>query len=144
MALNMDKRFLKILSNEEPGSFVYKDELVSAFMDIEPINPGHVLVVPNKLVANLAELDEETGARLFNVARKIAAAIRASDIRCDGVNLFLADGEAAGQEVFHLHLHVVPRVKGDGFQLQFPKTGGVNSSREELDRIAKLILKGPP
>ncbi|MBX7143679.1 MAG: HIT family protein [Oligoflexia bacterium] len=131
--------FSKIISGEAEASFVYRDNLVSAFMDIEPINPGHVLVVPNKVVSSVSELDDETAARIFVVARRIASAIRESEIPCEGINFFLADGEVAGQEVFHLHLHIVPRLRDDGFQLKFPDTGHFNTDRTELNRIAGLI-----
>jgi len=89
----------EILSGTPPASFVYRDKLVSAFMDIQPINPGHVLVVPNKPVENLNDLDEKTAGHLFVVASRIAEAIRNTDLKCEGVNMFLADGEATGQEV---------------------------------------------
>lgn len=137
----MNAIFSDILSGEAEGSFVYRDNLVSAFMDIEPVNRGHVLVVPNKPGASISDLDDETAARIFNVAKRIATAIRQSDLPCDGINFYLADGEAAGQEVFHVHLHVVPRVKGDGFQLKFPGTGQFKTPRSELDSVANLITK---
>ena len=107
--------FSKILSGEVEGSFVYRDDLVSAFLDIQPINPGHTLIVPNKEIASLNELDETTAGRMFNVGREIGEAIRNSGLKCEGINLLLSDGEAAGQEVPHVHLHVVPRFSGDGF-----------------------------
>ena len=88
-------------------------------MDIFPVNPGHVLVIPTSHSAFLAELDPEAGAELFRVAQRVAAALRRSDPRCEGVNLFLADGEAAGQEIFHVHLHVIPRQRGDGSGFRF-------------------------
>lgn len=84
-------------------------------MDIHPINAGHVLVVPLSHAAQLSALEPSTAGHVMIAAQKIAAALRASPIRCEGVNLLLADGEAAGQEVFHVHLHVVPRYPGDGF-----------------------------
>ncbi|HLA63452.1 MAG TPA: HIT domain-containing protein, partial [Rhodothermales bacterium] len=95
-----DTVFARILRGEAPATFVHRDDRVSAFMDIQPVNPGHVLVVPNEPVASLAELDPETGAHLFRVAQRVAAALRASGLPCEGVNFFLADGAAAMQEVF--------------------------------------------
>ncbi len=77
-------------------------------MDIQPINPGHVLVIPNSHVTYLADLDEGVGSELFSVAQRITAALRTSGLRCEGVNLFLADGEAAGQEIFHAKQVPVP------------------------------------
>jgi diadenosine tetraphosphate (Ap4A) HIT family hydrolase len=78
-----------------------------------------VLVVPNVHAAGLTELPAETAAHLMRVAQRVAAALRASGLRCEGVNLFLADGAAAMQEIFHAHLHVFPRYRGDGFGLRF-------------------------
>ena len=75
-------------------------------MDIQPVNPGHLLVVPNVHGMYLADVEPDVGARMFIVAQRLAAAIRASGVRCEGVNFFLADGVAAGQEIFHAHLHV--------------------------------------
>jgi histidine triad (HIT) family protein len=75
---------------------------------------------------------------VFRVGQSIAAALRASGLRCEGVNLFLADGEAAGQEVFHIHLHVVARYVGDGFELRVPPGHGVRP-RAELDSAAARI-----
>ena len=132
-----DCLFCRILAGIEPASFVYRDDLCSAFMDILPINTGHVLVIPNRHAANLAELNPEDGAHLFRVAQRIAAALRMTDMRCEGVNLFLADGVAAGQEVFHVHLHVLPRFAHDGFGFRRGSPG--SSSRSELDTIADQL-----
>ena len=131
--------FCEILKGSEEASFVYKDEFVSAFMDIQPVNRGHLLVVPNRHAPFLADLDAETGARLFQVAQRMAAAIRSSDLRCEGINLFLADGEAAMQEVFHVHLHVFPRVVGDGFGLVFGEDYFMLPDRTELEMAAASI-----
>lgn len=135
----LDTTFTRILQGEAPATFVYRDDRVSAFLDIQPVNPGHVLVVPNEPVRSLAELDEDTGAHLFKVAMRIAEAIRKTSLRCEGVNLFLADGESAGQEVFHVHLHVIPRFKGDGFGLRFPQGYSDPRAREELEEVGMKI-----
>ena len=129
--------FAEILDGNRPASFVYRDELVSAFMDIAPINPGHVLVVPNAPAKSLAELDPKTGGRMFEVAQRVGAAIRASDIPSDGINLLLADGVAAGQEIAHVHLHVIPRTVDDSVRMQAPDRGP--AERPVLDRAAQTI-----
>jgi histidine triad (HIT) family protein len=108
-------------------------------MDIQPANPGHVLIVPNRHATYLADLDEESGAHMFRVAQRVAQALRHSGIRCEGVNLFLADGEAAGQEVFHVHLHVFPRFRGDGFGLRFGPHYPERPARAELDALAEKV-----
>jgi histidine triad (HIT) family protein len=131
--------FERIVAGLERASFVYVDNMVVAFMDVRPVNRGHVLVIPRKVMRNLAELDDDTAARMFNVARRIAAAIRRTDIRCEGVNLFLADGEAAGQEVFHVHLHVVPRYARDGFGHRYGPDYGKPVARDDLDAAAAAI-----
>ncbi len=130
--------FNKILKGELPAAFVYRDDDVSAFMDLRPITPGHVLVVPNQHALNLEELPPDTGAKIFKVAMKIAEALRESSHRCEGVNLLLADGVAAGQSVGHLHLHVVPRYAGDGFAWNLPEDYGPKT-QETLSASAKRI-----
>ena len=131
--------FCDIIKRSAPASFVFADDVCSAFMDIRPVNAGHVLVVPNQHASCLAELPRSSGAAMFNVAQRIAEALRASTVRCEGVNLFLADGEAACQEVFHVHLHVIPRYWGDGFRLVFPPGYQDLPARDELDTIAASI-----
>ncbi len=133
--------FCRIIAAEVPASVVYRDEDVMAFMDNRPVNPGHLLVIPTIHAAGLAHLPETVGQRTWVVARRLAAAQRRSDLRCEGVNLFVADGAAAGQDVFHVHIHVLPRFAGDGLQL----TGFAYDqrpappARAELERAAEAI-----
>jgi histidine triad (HIT) family protein len=129
--------FCAIVAGTAPASVVYQDNLVLAFLDIAPVNPGHLLVIPKAHAASLADLDENTGAHLFQISMRMAQALRQSGVRCEGVNLFLADGEAAFQEVFHVHLHVLPRFKGDPFKIDADWT--IRPPREELDSIAAKI-----
>lgn len=131
--------FCGIVSGRLPASIVYQDDRCAAFMDTSPINPGHLLVVPKRHVASLAELDEGTGAQVFRVAHRLAGALRRSGVKCEGVNFHLADDQAAGQEVFHTHLHVFPRYRGDGFGLRFAPTYPTRPDRAELDRVAQEI-----
>ena len=131
--------FCDLQAGRGPVSVVYEDVSVFAFMDIQPVNPGHVLVIPRRHAANLAELDPADAARLLPAGQKVAAALRASGMRCEGVNLFLADGEAAGQEVFHVHLHVFPRWDGDGFGLRFGPNYRILPPRGELNETAARL-----
>jgi histidine triad (HIT) family protein len=131
--------FCEILAGRLPASVVLRDGICTAFMDIQPINAGHVLVVPEDHVSCLADLPESMGAHMFRTARKIAAALYESGLDCEGVNLFLADGEAAGQEVFHVHLHIFPRFAGDGFGLRFGPGYTERPDREDLEDAAKRI-----
>ena len=133
--------FCAIARGEIPASIVGRTDTALAMMDIQPINPGHVLVIPNAHATDLAELDAKAGGEIFQLAMRVADGLRHSGLRCEGVNLHLADGTVAGQEVFHVHLHVIPRFEGDGFGLRFPSGYGQHPAREELARIA-VSIKG--
>ena len=136
--------FCRIIKGEIGATFVYRDQWVSAFMDIQPINPGHVLVIPNTHATLLADLEAGMGEKIFQTARQVAAALRLSGLPCEGVNLTLADGEAAGQEVGHVHLHVIPRTKLDGFGFKFGPNYGNKPSREELEKVAEKVKRCLP
>jgi len=131
--------FCDIVAGRAPASLVYRDDCVCAFLDIRPINPGHLLVIPLRHSAGLADLDPATGGRLFEVGQRLAAALRTSGVRCEGIDFFLADGEAAGQEVFHVHLHVVPRYAGDGFGLRYAPGFGAIAERAKLEPLAAAL-----
>lgn len=133
--------FADIVSGRAPASRVYEDDDVVAFMDIRPWTPGHLLVIPRTPARSLAELDPAVGGRLFQVGQLLAAALRDSEVNCDGVNFFLADGITAGQEIFHVHLHVIPRTPGDGFGLRGKP---VHARREDLDYLAGSIRRALP
>jgi histidine triad (HIT) family protein len=133
--------FCKIVNGIEPASIVYSDDKVMAFMDICPINLGHVLVIPKVHAAYMSELDGEIGAHLFKITMRISEAVRKSGVRCEGINLFVADGEDASQDVFHFHLHIIPRFKGDGFDLKFGPNNLLRPSRKKLNKIANDIRK---
>ncbi|BAZ37688.1 putative Hit-like protein involved in cell-cycle regulation [Calothrix sp. NIES-4101] len=134
-----DSIFSKIIRGDAPGSFIYRDETVSVFLDVEGLNPGHCLVVPNQPATCLAELNPETGKHIFLIAHRIANLYRTGAVacvKCEGVNLWLSDGEVAGQEVFHVHLHVVPRFAGDSLTITYDAELWDESRRSQLDEIA--------
>ena len=131
--------FCEIVAGRSPSYTLYRDGICAAFLDIQPINPGHMLIVPNSHAALLADLDEDSGAHLFRMAQRLAQALRRSGVRCEGVNLLLADGEAAGQEVFHTHLHVLPRYHGDGFGFRFGPNYEAKPARADLERVAEQV-----
>jgi methylmalonyl-CoA epimerase len=141
-ARDADCVFCRILDGALPGSVVYRDAACTALMDIQPVNPGHVLVIPNAHAPDLAALDPATGAHLFEIGRRIALALPRSGVRCEGVNFFLANGEAAGQEVSHVHLHVFPRFEGDGFRLKHGPDYNRKPAREALDVVAEGLRRG--
>ena len=129
--------FCQIIEGKVPASVVHRDDVVMAFMDIRPVNTGHVLVVPLRHFAEMSDMDEETGMRLFQVTMRVQKAVRASGVRCEGINLFLADGEAAFQEVFHVHMHIIPRFRGDSFKIKADWSR--QPSRADLDDVAGKI-----
>ena len=131
--------FCKIVAGDAPASFLHRDDLVCAFMDLQPVTPGHLLVIPNAHGAYMSDIDEETAAQIMRVAKRLNAAVRASGLRCEGVNFFVADGEAAMQDVFHVHLHVIPRFAGDQFGLRLPPGYPQQAARSELDANADRI-----
>jgi len=134
--------FCQILQGDAPASFVYRDDQCSAFLDIQPVNPGHLLVIPNTHAPYLADLDPDGAGHIMRVAHRLAEALRRSGLRCEGVNLLLADGEVAMQEVFHVHLHIVPRISGDGFGFRFGPSYGTQPPRSELDVVARKVRDG--
>jgi histidine triad (HIT) family protein len=139
----LDCVFCQIIAGDLEASVVHEDERTLAFLDIQPLTPGHLLVVPRQHATSLAELDPRDGAELFRIAQGAAAAVRQSGLRCEGVNFFLADGAAAGQDVFHVHLHVFARFAGDGFGLQLPPHYAIRP-REELDAAATALRQAWP
>ncbi|MGB7817141.1 MAG: HIT family protein [Ornithinibacter sp.] len=128
--------FCAIAAREVEASVVYEDETVVAFMDLNPVTPGHLLVAPRQHAVGLDDLDMSTGARVWSIAHVMGRALRRSGLRCEGVNLFVADGEAAFQEIFHFHLHVFPRYAGDGFTIDARWT---RRERSLLDAEAEAI-----
>jgi len=136
----MDCVICQLVNEEIEVTKVYEDNLVIAVMDIQPINPGHLFISPKKHIEFISELNEELGAHIFKVAMELANALRKSGLKCEGVNVLLADGEVAGQEIPHVHLHVIPRVRGDGFGLKFDKSYFELPKRKELEQAARLIM----
>ena len=132
--------FCRIVAGELPASVVYEDEYTMAFLDIQPITPGHVLVVPKNHVDSIINVSMEDAAHIMRSSQIVDRALRESELKCEGVNMFLADGKAAGQEVDHVHMHVFPRYPGDGFEMRDPGLGK-QASREQLHTDAEKIRK---
>ena len=129
----------RLISGQLERSVVYEDAQVVAFMDHQPVNPGHVLVVPRHHAVLLDQLDENLSLEVYRVAHRMTRALRRSGLRCEGVNLFLADGEAAFQEVPHVHMHVFPRYHGDSFRID---ADWRLWDRTELDTAAARLQAG--
>lgn len=129
--------FCDIAARKTPQSstIVYQDDLVVAFMDRAPRNPGHVLIVPIQHADGILDVPASTVSRMADVAQKIATAIKKTDLKADGFNLQSNTGRAAGQSVFHLHLHVIPRFVGEP-----PYQGEKNiASPVEVEAVAKKL-----
>ncbi|MFZ2804212.1 MAG: HIT family protein [Patescibacteria group bacterium] len=107
--------FCKIVAKEFASTPVYEDDAVYAFLDINPVNPGHTLVVPKIHYSGFIDADEETLSRLISAMQKVARAIVVA-FGADGFNLEENNGEIAGQLIPHLHFHVVPRLSDDGLK----------------------------
>lgn len=104
--------FTKIINHEIPANIIYEDDTVVAFLDINPVHKGHTLVVPKKPFENIFDADTAVLSHMYAVAKPIAQAIKKAT-ECGGVNLVMNNGAAAGQEVFHAHLHIIPRFTDD-------------------------------
>jgi len=128
--------FCRIVTGEIPSTRVYEDEHTLAFMDIGQVNPGHVLVAVKKHAANLFELDDTQAAAVGRAGAKIARALGKA-FAPEGLSVYQANGKAAGQTVFHYHLHLLPRHAGDGMELTWPVK---NPPREKLEEYAGRIL----
>ena len=131
--------FCKIIRREAPASIVLEEDATLAFLDIRPMTPGHTLVVPKSHASYLEDMKDGSVGPILETARKIAAALRRSGLKCEAVNLYLANGKEAGQEVFHVHMHVIPRFRGDGFGIRVRPDYGRVAAREEVEAIATKI-----
>jgi len=130
--------FCEIIRGESPVSLTYQDDTIVAFMDVQPITHGHMLVLPREHAVLMTDINETAAMRTFRVARKLAAVARHT-LGASGVNLLVMDGEAAYQDVPHFHVHVIPRYPNDGFGLTFPDTYERPPARAQLDAIAAAI-----
>jgi histidine triad (HIT) family protein len=131
--------FDKILSGEIPCHRVYEDASVLAFLDINPIAPGHTLVIPNQRKAFLHELDDEFAAAIGRVLPRIARAAMAASGATE-YNILQNNGRGAHQAVFHVHFHVIPKVGGHGLGIEW-RPGGLSSeqAQEYLERMHASI-----
>ncbi|SHG02145.1 HIT family protein [Streptoalloteichus hindustanus] len=134
--------FCAIAHGRAEASVVHDDGELLGIADLRPVTTGHLLVIPRAHAVGLADLPPDVGGRMFQVGQRLAAALRRSGVRCAGVNLFLADGVAAGQEIFHAHLHVIPRHPGDGFRLSADWRVRPRAELDELAATVRAALNG--
>lgn len=128
--------FCKIVSNEIPSVKAYEDDRVLAFMDINPLNEGHLLIVPKAHAATIHEITEADFLAVMSVTHKLAAAVK-KVLNPEGINLMQLNGRAANQVVPHLHVHIVPRWSGDGLTIsQWEMVAG---DMEKIKAVAEKI-----
>lgn len=110
-----DCLFCKIAEGKIPSEKIYEDEHTFAFLDINPINPGHTLVIPKHHAENIMTIKKEDLAAVMETVRHLAPIIQRA-VNADGINIGINNGSAAGQIIFHAHVHVMPRFEGDGHE----------------------------
>ena len=125
--------FCKIVKGEALSYKIYEDDLVFAFLDINPTSLGHTLIVPKKHNKDIFDIEEEYLKRIILVSKKIAQRMK-EVIDCDGVNIFNNSGSSAGQIIFHCHFHVIPRKTGDNVDFK-----SIKVSNEELEEVANKL-----
>ena len=130
-----DCLFCKIIAREIPSTPVYEDEAVYAFLDIHPVNPGHTLVVPKKHCTGFLDCDPSTLQKWIIATKKIAQAMK-NGLGLEGLNLLQNEGEVAGQAIFHLHIHIIPRFAQDGLN---PWRSKPYPSSAEAQAVAEKI-----
>lgn len=130
--------FCRIIGGEEMVSIVHEDDRTVAFMDIQPMSPGHTLIVPRDHYPTLFDLPDDLAAHCLAVAKQIVPGIRRAT-GAAAINIFSANGVDGGQDVSHFHLHLIPVVDGRPFPLQLPAEDAVIPTRSELDVMAARI-----
>ena len=132
--------FCRIIGGEEMVSLVHEDEHALAFMDIQPLTRGHLLVISREHHPTLFDLPPELASHCLDVARRLASALRGA-VAAKAVNVFCANGRAGGQDVPHFHLHLIPVAEGDTFPFQLPHPDSPVPSRSELDVMAARVSR---
>lgn len=131
--------FCRLVRGDAPFSRVYEDERVLAFLDINPLTEGHILVIPKKHYEAIYDVPDDELVYLFKVVKAIALAVKEA-MSADGVSVVQNNGRAAGQRIFHIHVHVIPKYSRQKSTFE----GGLEVGREKLDEVAKLIAKFVP
>jgi histidine triad (HIT) family protein len=132
----MDCLFCKIIEGEIPCHRIYEDDNFVAILDINPINFGHTLLIPKKHFRNILDAPEDISSKTYPVAKKIAAGIKEA-LKCEGLNLIQNIEAEGGQEIFHSHLHIIPRHKNDQVMTRIDKKK--YASDDDMCKFAKRI-----
>lgn len=135
----MDCVFCSIIVGDIPAIKVYEDNDTLSFMDINPGNPGHLLVIPKQHYRNIFDIPPETAGKIMEIGAKLAGVIR-DVLNPDGLNLFQSSESAAFQSVFHFHLHLLPRWEGDSLLLPWtPKPGDMDAIRKVAAQLQEHL-----
>jgi histidine triad (HIT) family protein len=127
--------FCKIVRKQAPASIIYENETVMAFLDIRPLNMGHMLIVPKAHYIDIFDIPEEQLIQVHRIAKQVSFAVK-KVTNADGISIIQQNGKAAGQDIFHLHVHVVPRYDGQ----KLPRFSDLKEvERATLDEMAKKI-----
>lgn len=129
--------FCKIANGEIPSATVYEDSICRVILDVNPANKGHTLIIPKEHFDNIYSMDAETAAKIFTIATEVAKAQKA-ELNPDGLNILQNNGEAAGQTVFHFHMHLVPRYIKDNVTMTWIPG---KADTEELSALSKALRK---
>lgn len=129
--------FCKIANGEIPSATVYEDSICRVILDVNPANKGHALIIPKEHFDNIYSMDAETAAKIFTIATEVAKAQKA-ELNPDGLNILQNNGEAAGQTVFHFHMHLVPRYIKDNMTMTWIPG---KADTEELSTLSKALRK---
>lgn len=130
--------FCKIVEKKAPSSIIYEDEKTIAFMSIQPINVGHTLVIPKKHYENIYKISEKEVSYLFAVVKKISHAVKKS-CEAEGLRIIQNNGKAAGQVIFHLHVHIIPMYSDD--QWKHPKNRDPKMLNQDAKRISQTLMQ---
>ena len=131
--------FCKIANGEIPAATLYEDENFRVILDLGPASKGHALLLPKSHAANIYELSDEMAAKAMILAKKMATAMTAA-LKCDGFNIVQNNGECAGQTVFHFHMHLIPRYKGDNVGITWNPGELTDEDKEEILSKVKAQL----
>jgi len=129
--------FCKIVQKEAPASIVYEDEKVLAFLTIQPINVGHTLVVPKKHYENIYEIPEKELLHLYKIVKKLAHAVQKA-VNSEGIRIVQNNGKAAGQVIFHLHVHIMPMNK-DSQWVHRLENRAADALKDDAEKIRRFI-----
>lgn len=136
---DLDCIFCKIANGEIPSKTLYEDNDFRVILDISPASKGHAIILPKKHADNIYELSDEDASKIFVVAKRVATVME-KILKCDGMNILQNNGETAGQSVFHLHVHLIPRYKNDNLKIKWtPGTAEDILDEELVEQIKKEL-----